>query len=138
MKKSEYKRILKEELGLVLPDGTINGDPKGKEKPNTKKYKQKEKNITEAGGAMTYSGIDFLVLIRLKSTEGEVQYLPRTSKDIDKLEKYGKDTAKLFLKTKTKQRLGFPVFDASYNDESSFRFKFQISNAEELLLKKLT
>ena len=48
MKKSEYKRIIKEDFGLVLPDGTINGDPKGKLKPNIKKYKEKESKTNRA------------------------------------------------------------------------------------------
>jgi hypothetical protein len=39
---------LDEQVPLVFPDGTINGDPKGKERaePTLKIYKKKEKNIT--------------------------------------------------------------------------------------------
>ena len=138
MKKSEYKRIMKEDFGLVLPDGTINGDPKGKEKPTIKKYKQKEKNITEAGGAFTFSGINFLAVVTIKQSEGVIHLIPRTTKDIDAIEKKGKDGVKLFLKTKLKQALGFSVWDESYGDESSFRFKFNTHNVEELILKKIT
>ena len=126
-------------IGLTLPDGTINGDPKGDEdaEPTLPVYKKKEKNISEAVTHIDYSGIKFMVIITLRERGGEVIYMPKTSKDIDALEKYGKDRAKKFLHLKTKQSLGFPVWDDSYSDESAMRFKFQLTHVEDLLIKKI-
>jgi len=136
MKKSEYKRILKEELGLVLPDGTINGDPKGKEKATTKKYKQKEKNITEATSNVIYAGINFLVVVKIKESGGYIQLIPRTTKDIDVLDTYGRERATMFLETKLKQQLGFRVW-YSGDGSAGLNFRFSIINIEELLKSKI-
>jgi hypothetical protein len=129
-------------VSLSLPDGTINGDPKGKEKtePTLNMYKKKAKNISEAATSfanVNYSGINFLVTVQIKTSQGEVSWLPKSSKDIDALNEYGKDRAKKFLKLKTQQSLGFPVWDDSYSEESRFRFKFSINEVEELLIKKI-
>lgn len=141
MKNSEYKRILKEELGLILPDGTINGDPKGKEKTTVKKYKQKEKNITEAittSGILTFNNINFGVYINLGTRTGEVQLLPKTSKDLDAIENYGKEKLIKILTLKLKQSLGFPVSYTTDRGAASLIFEFKLSNIEELLIKKIT
>jgi len=137
MKNSEYKRIMKEDLGLVLPDGTINGDPKGKQKPTIKKYKQKEQNITEGANDFSYNNINFTIRVWIHSTAGYIQVIPKTSKDIDALDAYGKKTASLFLKTKFKQTLGIPI--SVENDGSAgLKFGFYAHDLEDLLLKKLT
>lgn len=137
MKKLEYKRIMKEDFGLVLPDGTINGDPKGKEKPNIKKYKQKEKHITEGTNDFSYNNINFIIRVWINSTDGYIQIIPKTSNDIDALNAYGKNKASLFLKTKFKQVLGFPVY-VENDGSAGLKFRFYVHNLENLLLKKLT
>lgn len=137
MKNSEYKRIIKEDLGLILPDGTINGDPKGKQKPTIKKYKQKEKHITEGANDFSYNNINFIIRVWIHSTTGYIQLIPKSSKDFDALNAYGKETASKFLKTKFKQVLGIPVHVES-DGSAGLKFGFFVGDLSDLLLKKLT
>ena len=147
MKKSKYKIIMKnsmttknimdEDLDLILLAGTINRDPKSKEKSDISKYKKKEVNITEGATELSFNGISFLVTLRIKNElNGYVQLIPKSSKELDKLDKYGKESIISFLKTKLKQKLGF---DVSYEDDGSagLKFKFLTSAVEDALLRKI-
>lgn len=140
MKNSEYKRILKEELGLILHNGIINYNPNDKEKITVNKYKQKEKNITEAittTGILTFNNINFNIYINLGTRTGEVQLLPKTSKDLDAIENYGKEKLIKLLTLKLKQSLGFPVSYTIDSGAAGLIFEFNLSNIEELLIKKI-
>jgi len=136
MKKSELKKLIKEQVALVFSDGTINGDPKGKEKSNIKKYKQKEQNITEGANDFSFNNVNFTLLLVLQSTSGYIQVIPKSSKDLDALNSYGKERMSKFLKLKFKQQLGIPVYPE--NDGSAgLKFGFHMSDVQELLRNKI-
>lgn len=141
MKKIDLKELIretiKEDFGLVLPDGTINGDPKGKEKTTIKKYKQKEKNITEGANDFSFNNINFLIRLWMHSTTGYIQVIPKTTKDLDALNQYGKQKMSKFLKAKFKQLLSIPVQE-EWDGSAGLKFGFFVSDIEDLLLKKLT
>jgi hypothetical protein len=63
--------------------------------------------------------------------------MTKTTKDIDKLKEYGRDRAGKFLIAKTRQSLGFNVWDDSYAGESAMRFRFSINDVEDQLIKKI-
>jgi hypothetical protein len=139
MKKIKLKNIFSEDFNLVLPDGTINGDPKGKQKSNTSKYKKKEKMINEIAKHITFKGISFLVTLNILSSNrnyGTIQFIPKTSKDLDNVYKYGEDQIIFLLKYKLKNELGVNIF---HDDDGSagFKFSFPIAELEEMLINKI-